>query len=90
MCSQHVLDAELRSFGATCATPPRVVPVSPAPLCRPPAAFAPEGELYVARVTPVVHYTMGGVEIDERARALSDATGQPIPGLYAAGEVSGG
>lgn len=36
-----------------------------------------------------VHYTMGGVRIDEKARVLS-ADGRPIPGLYAAGEATGG
>lgn len=45
--------------------------------------------LYAAIVTPVVHYCMGGVAIDAKARALTSA-GTPIPGLYAAGEVSGG
>lgn len=36
-----------------------------------------------------VHHTMGGVEIDELARVI-DANDKPIPGLYAAGEVTGG
>lgn len=36
-----------------------------------------------------VHYTMGGIRINEHAQAL-DAQGQVIPGLYAAGEASGG
>jgi len=43
----------------------------------------------VVQVVPVVHYTMGGIKIDGQARAL-DGKGRPIPGLYAAGEVSGG
>ncbi|MEY8461019.1 flavocytochrome c [Eggerthellaceae bacterium 24-137] len=38
--------------------------------------------------TPTVHYTMGGVAIDTEARVL-DAADKPIPGLYAAGEVTG-
>lgn len=45
--------------------------------------------LYVARVSPAIHYTMGGVAIDEEARVL-DRDGLAIPGLYAAGEVTGG
>jgi len=46
-------------------------------------------ELHVAIVTPVVHYCMGGVEIDENACVL-DTNGHIIPGLFAAGEVTGG
>lgn len=41
------------------------------------------------RRVPTVHHTMGGLEIDETARVLNK-NGQPIPGLYAAGEVCGG
>ena len=46
-------------------------------------------ELHVAIVTPVVHYCMGGIEIDEYACAL-DKNSVVIPGLFAAGEVTGG
>lgn len=45
--------------------------------------------LLVASMIPVVHYTMGGITVDEHAHAL-DADGKLIPGLYAAGEVIGG
>merc|ERR1711959_760625 len=44
---------------------------------------------YVAIITPVIHYCMGGLEIDEKSRVL-DTKRAPIPGLYAAGEVAGG
>jgi len=44
---------------------------------------------YVAIITPVIHYCMGGLEIDEKSRVL-DKSGKPVPGLYAAGEVAGG
>jgi hypothetical protein len=40
-------------------------------------------------MTPVLHYTMGGLEIDQESRVL-DKSGKPIPGLFAAGEVAGG
>lgn len=40
-------------------------------------------------VTPIVHYTMGGLTIDADAAVLDEA-GEPIPGLFAAGEVTGG
>jgi succinate dehydrogenase/fumarate reductase flavoprotein subunit len=44
---------------------------------------------YVARLWPRVHHTMGGLVIDKDARVTSfDLT--PLPGLYAAGEVTGG
>ncbi|KAJ3757282.1 Flavocytochrome c [Lentinula raphanica] len=48
-----------------------------------------EEPFLVALITPVVHYTMGGVLVDEDAHVL-DASGKPISGLYASGEVIGG
>ncbi|OCL13140.1 Flavocytochrome c [Glonium stellatum] len=50
---------------------------------------APESIVYVGRVTPVVHFTMGGVVINERSEILG-ANDIPIRGLWAAGEVTGG
>ncbi|KAB2573259.1 Fumarate reductase 1 [Lasiodiplodia theobromae] len=50
---------------------------------------APDSVVYVGRVTPVVHFTMGGVVINEKAEVL-DKEGKPIRGVWAAGEVSGG
>lgn len=44
---------------------------------------------YASPRMPTVHHTMGGLEIDLTGRVL-DADGNPIPGLYAAGEVTGG
>lgn len=40
-------------------------------------------------IEPGIHYTMGGIAINGRAQALAKG-GKPIPGLYAAGEVTGG
>lgn len=40
-------------------------------------------------VTPIVHYTMGGLTINSDAAVL-DEDGAAIPGLFAAGEVTGG
>ena len=40
-------------------------------------------------MTPSVHHTMGGVTINKKAQVLNEA-GNVIPGLYAAGEVTGG
>jgi fumarate reductase flavoprotein subunit len=44
---------------------------------------------YAIEVLPAVHHTMGGVKIDTEGRVISTA-GTPIPGFYAAGEVTGG
>merc|ERR1719171_1592991 len=44
---------------------------------------------YVAIITPVIHYCMGGLEIDAEG-AVIGKTGKPIKGLYCAGEVAGG
>ncbi len=44
---------------------------------------------YASPRMPTVHHTMGGLEIDLNAHVL-DADGNIIPGLYAAGEVTGG
>lgn len=38
---------------------------------------------------PTVHHTMGGVQINKEAQVI-DVNGKVIPGLYAAGEVTGG
>ncbi|KAK7431214.1 hypothetical protein QQZ08_002254 [Neonectria magnoliae] len=49
-------------------------------------------EVYVGRVTPILHYTMGGVAIDEKGHVLRRRDGKLvlIPGLLAAGEITGG
>ena len=44
---------------------------------------------YAVIEKPSVHHTMGGVRINTNAEAISE-TGDVIPGLYAAGEVTGG
>lgn len=48
-----------------------------------------KGPFYANYVTPKVHHTMGGIEINELAQ-VKDASGNIINGLYAAGEVTGG
>jgi succinate dehydrogenase/fumarate reductase flavoprotein subunit len=47
---------------------------------------------YVAIITPVIHYCMGGLEIDADSVVLTgdDKNKRQIKGLYAAGEVAGG
>lgn len=44
----------------------------------------------VAVVTPVVHYTMGGIQVDEDAQVIYKKNSKAVPGLFAAGEVTGG
>ena len=44
---------------------------------------------YAIKVSPGIHHTMGGVKINTNAEVLT-AEDQVIPGLYAAGEVTGG
>merc|ERR1719380_502669 len=46
-------------------------------------------EFYVAIFTPVIHYCMGGLEVDANSLVLGEGS-KPIPGLYAAGEIAGG
>ena len=48
-----------------------------------------KGPYYAGKGYAMVHHTMGGVEINENCEVL-DANGNPIPGFYAAGEVTGG
>ena len=48
-----------------------------------------EGPYYAVKVTAGVHHTMGGLAINEETEVLN-ANGEAIPGLYAAGEVTGG
>jgi fumarate reductase flavoprotein subunit len=53
----------------------------PQPLATPP--------FYAAPLCAGITYTMGGIAVDEHARAL-DANGAPMPGLYVAGAATGG
>ena len=47
------------------------------------------GPFYAIVVTPAVHHTMGGIKIDSKTQVY-DQKGNVIPGLFAAGEVTGG
>lgn len=46
------------------------------------------GPYWIYRGVPSVHHTMGGLKIDTKAHVL-DKNGKPVPGLWAAGEVTG-
>jgi len=57
-----------------------------------PSKFNAEKEntsIFVMTITPSIHYTMGGVKIDTSARVLTEGD-DVIPGVFAAGEVTGG
>ncbi|HIX69108.1 MAG TPA: flavocytochrome c [Candidatus Enterococcus stercoravium] len=47
-----------------------------------------KGPYYIEKAIPSVHHTMGGLVINENTEVL-DAKGNPIKGLYAAGELTG-
>jgi len=51
--------------------------------------ITPDTIIFVGRVTPAIHFTMGGVIINEKSEVL-DVNNKHIKGLWAAGEVSGG
>ncbi len=44
---------------------------------------------YAVKITPGIHHTMGGVTIDPETHVIGK-DGKAIPGLFAAGEVTGG
>mmetsp|Transcript_18622 Transcript_18622/g.74359 ORF Transcript_18622/g.74359 Transcript_18622/m.74359 type:complete len:406 (+) Transcript_18622:472-1689(+) len=77
------------AFGKTVFPGPRATTLQEgAPPTTTPKEVAPA---LVGRVVPCVHYTMGGLRIDGEARVLRRGTkDEPIPGLFAAGEATGG
>ena len=44
---------------------------------------------YAIQIAPGIHHTMGGIRIDTATQVI-DTAGNVIPGLYAAGETTGG
>lgn len=46
-------------------------------------------DFHVSLMEPVLHFTMGGVEINDKAEVLNGEK-KPIEGLYACGELAGG
>ena len=44
---------------------------------------------YAIKIAPGIHHTMGGIKIDTEAQVI-DTDGNVIPGLFAAGETTGG
>lgn len=48
-----------------------------------------EAPYHAILIGPGIHYTMGGIKINTNTEVL-DKDGKPIPGLFAAGELTGG
>ncbi|KAK3675689.1 Osmotic growth protein [Recurvomyces mirabilis] len=44
---------------------------------------------HVAHMEPVLHFTMGGIEINDQAQCLNEE-GKPFDGLFVCGELAGG
>ena len=51
--------------------------------------FNIDDTFHVAVMEPVLHFTMGGIEINDRAEVLN-SEGKPFESLYACGELAGG
>jgi succinate dehydrogenase/fumarate reductase flavoprotein subunit len=51
--------------------------------------WALENKFMCATITPVLHYTMGGIVVNDKCE-VRHTNEKAIPGLYAAGEVTGG
>lgn len=49
-----------------------------------------QGPWYYSYLSPKVHHCMGGLETDMSGRVIGIVDDKPIPGLYAAGEATGG
>ena len=52
--------------------------------------FDIEDTFHVAEMEPVLHFTMGGIEINDQAQCLNKETGKPFEGLFVCGELAGG
>ncbi|KAI0151556.1 flavocytochrome c [Xylariaceae sp. FL1272] len=46
-------------------------------------------DFHVSLMEPVLHFTMGGIEINDKAQVLNQSQ-QPFEGLFACGELAGG
>ncbi|KAA8499948.1 Fumarate reductase 1 [Porphyridium purpureum] len=53
-------------------------------------SFADSQRVWVGLVTPSLHYSMGGLTVNGRAELLDMRSQDPVPGLFGAGEVTGG
>lgn len=53
------------------------------------APFDLDDTFHVSIMEPVLHFTMGGIEIDDQAQCLN-GEGKPFEGLFCCGELAGG
>ena len=84
----EVLLASLRRYESLAADAPDEFGKSTFPNA---ADLTSGNALYVGTVTPVLHYCQGGLAIDTSGRVLRSVKPPvAIPGLFAAGEVTGG
>ncbi len=67
------VDEDFGAFGPRTSPAPRKIETAP---------------FYAVPFFPITRKSMGGVNVDARCRVL-DGNGQPVSGLYAAGEVTG-
>ncbi|KAI3636739.1 hypothetical protein MIR68_005006 [Amoeboaphelidium protococcarum] len=51
--------------------------------------FKVDDFFHVAIVTQVLHFTMGGLQIDDKSQVVGSG-GRPVDGLFACGEIGGG
>ncbi|KMP06961.1 fumarate reductase [Coccidioides immitis RMSCC 2394] len=51
--------------------------------------FSVDDTFHVAVMEPVLHFTMGGIEINDKAQVLNKE-GKPFDGLFVCGELAGG
>ncbi len=51
--------------------------------------FDVDDTFHVAHMEPVLHFTMGGIEINDQAQCLN-CEGKPFDGLFVCGELAGG
>merc|ERR1712232_260568 len=56
----------------------------------PPRRLFPDEPFYVAIITPVIHYCMGGLLTSPDGEVIAKKDSKPLPGLFVAGEAAGG
>lgn len=87
--AQNALDATMREYCTSAAAGvDRFGKVT-----FPVKTFRSDQKLFAAIVTPVLHYSMGGIKIDSSAQVQcirSDGVREPVDRLFAAGECTGG